>query len=163
MLVEEGHGAAVDVVEAVADDEIGGAVEDGGEEVGEPGEVVGEVAVGHDEDVGPGGGEAAADGGAVAAAVFAEDDGAGGGGEIGGAVDGAVVDDDDFAGEAGAFEAGLGGADDVGDGSLFVEAGNDDGNAGGHGWLAIVGGGHGGCPSFPLGGDRGGKRFRHGV
>jgi hypothetical protein len=86
----------LDVVHAVAHDELG-AVLELLDEAGDVGEVVGQVGVGHDDVLAAGGAEAGQVGGAVAAARLVHDAGAGLGGELGGAVARAVVGDDDLA------------------------------------------------------------------
>ena len=123
--VAPGHGAGLDVVVAVADDHVGA----GGErrhQVIEVAEIVGVVAVAHDEPFAAGLTEAATQGRAVAAHGLVHDDGAGVGRELGRAVVGAVVDNDDFAGVAGAFKPAEGLADADLHRLLLVETGHDD-------------------------------------
>ena len=63
-------------------------------------EVVGEVGVGHDDVLAPGGGEAGQVGAAVAAARLVHDPRAGRARQLGAVVLGVVVGDDDLAGDA---------------------------------------------------------------
>ena len=104
---------------------------DGRDEVGNLGEVVGRVRVGHHDDVALGGGKPRAQRAAVTTTRLVDDPGTGGFGHLAGPVGGAVVHDDHFADDACSRQGVTRFLDAQADRVGFVEAGKHhrDGDA----------------------------------
>ena len=122
---EEGAGFG-EVGGAGADDEVGFAGEERGEEEGGEGGVLGGVGLEEDDEVSGEEGNGGEASGAVAAGGNFDDGGAGGTGEVGSAVRGSVDGDDDLMEESGG-----GGGEGAGDDGFLIESRDDEADGGG--------------------------------